>query len=159
MQKIYFLLFLIPFSVFSQTKEVKVVKFKELEQIMNSEKENLLVVNFWATWCKPCVKELPSFEEAHKNFKDKKVRLLLVSLDYPNELKKTLIPFLAKHNITAEVVLLDAPNPNKWLDKISPDWSGTIPATLIIKPNGDRKFFEKEFSYEELSTTINEQLK
>ncbi len=157
MRKLLLILLFAPITVLAQ--KVEVVKFKELEQMLSSEKQNLLVVNFWATWCKPCVKELPYFEKAHNNFKDQKVRILLVSLDSPKDLNKTLIPYLQKNKITSEVVLLDAPNPNKWLDKISTEWSGTIPATLIINTNGDRKFFEKEFNYDELSILIKEHLK
>ncbi len=157
MRKLLLILLFAPITVLAQ--KVEVVKFKELEQMLSSEKQNLLVVNFWATWCKPCVKELPYFEKAHNNFKDQKVRILLVSLDSPKDLNETLIPYLQKNKITSEVVLLDAPNPNKWLDKISTEWSGTIPATLIINTNGDRKFFEKEFNYDELSILIKEHLK
>lgn len=117
-------------------------KFDEFEKAVIKEDENVYVINFWATWCAPCIKELPYFEKLHTD--NKKVKVILVSLDSQKDLEKKLIPFIERKKITAEVILLSDKDYNTWLPKIDTDWSGAIPATLII--HGKKKVFaEREF--------------
>jgi thiol-disulfide isomerase/thioredoxin len=151
------LCFLLPLAAAAQT--VKIVSYSQLEELVSTEKEKLLVVNFWATWCVPCVKELPAFEKLNAGYAEKNVRVVLVSIDYPDRLQNTLIPFLKKKKITAETLLLDEPNANQWIDKVSPSWSGSIPATLIVDAKTQKRdFYEREFTWEELETTVKNYL-
>lgn len=113
-----------------------------------------LVVNFWATWCIPCVKELPYFEEAKAHYDGADVEIILVSLDFDTHLDSKVIPFLEKKKIKSTVVLLDDPDANAWIDKVSPEWSGAIPATLVIR-GSKRAFYEQSFhSFEEIQHII-----
>lgn len=130
---------------------LKVYNFEALEPLLNQDCEKIHVINFWATWCKPCVAELPYFERLHT---EKNIPVTLISLDMPNLIESKLIPFIKKENLTSKIVVLDDPDANKWIPKISPEWSGAIPATIIIK--GDkRKFYEQSFTYETLNEAIN----
>ncbi len=128
-------------------------KFDAFEKAILKEDDNTYVINFWATWCAPCIKELPYFEQLHKD--NPKVKVILVSLDSRKDLEKKLIPFVAKKQLTAEVILLSDKDYNAWLDKIDDSWSGAIPATLII--SGKRKLFaEREFeNFTELNNYVN----
>lgn len=128
-------------------------KFDAFEKAVLKEDNNTYVVNFWATWCAPCIKELPYFEKLHTD--NPKVKVILVSLDSQKDLEKKLMPFVAKKQLTAEVILLSDKDYNAWLDKIDASWSGAIPATLII--SGKRKMFaEREFeSFTELNDYVN----
>lgn len=128
-------------------------KFDAFEKAILKEDDNVYVINFWATWCAPCIKELPYFEQLHKD--NPKVKVILVSLDSRKDLEKKLIPFVAKKQLTAEVILLSDKDYNAWLDKIDDSWSGAIPATLII--SGKRKLFaEREFeNFTELNNYVN----
>ena len=120
---------------------IKVVSlnFEELQKkYFQNKNDTTYVINFWATWCKPCVKELPYFEKIAWDYSDKNVKVLLVSLDFPDKIESQVIPFMEKNNIKSEVVLLDDPDANSWIPKVSPDWSGAIPATVIYK-NEKRK--------------------
>jgi thiol-disulfide isomerase/thioredoxin len=113
------------------------------------------VINFWATWCKPCIEELPYFEEATSAFSKKNVRVILVSLDSPAELDRVLLPFVKKKDLKSEILLLDEQNPNEWIDKIEPEWTGSLPATIILRNRiKKRVFLEKQLEKEELFTTI-----
>src|SRR6476620_5629862 len=128
-------------------------KFDEFEKAVIKNDGNVYVVNFWATWCAPCIKELPYFEKLHKE--NKNVKVILVSLDSRKDLEKKLIPFVKERKMTAEVILLSDKDYNTWLDKIDKSWSGSIPATFMF--SGDRKLFaEHEFeSYAELNDYVN----
>jgi thiol-disulfide isomerase/thioredoxin len=124
-----------------------------LKEEILSDKNTIYVVNFWATWCGPCVKELPHFEQLNSG--NKNIKVVLVSLDFKNQFESKLLPFLKKKSIKSEVVLLTDTNYNSWLPLVDKDWSGSIPATLIIK-NGQQFFVENIFSnYEELNTYVS----
>jgi len=129
--------------------------FADFEHVLHENNDTTYVVNFWATWCGPCVKELPYFEDLNEVYKNDKVKIVLVSLDFENHIDKKLIPFLNKREIISDVVCLIDGKANKWIDKVDPAWSGAIPITLIYN-NKERLFFEKQFhSVEELTEIIN----
>ncbi len=153
--KISFFIALLCLSVTNISAQVPVIKLPELQKLLNSKSDTTYVVNFWATWCKPCVAELPHFEKLNAESKDKKIKVILVSLDFKRDLNSRLKPFVEKNNLKSTVVLLDEPDYNSWIDKIDASWSGAIPATLVIK-NNRKKFYEREFhSYDDLEKTLN----
>ena len=127
------------------------------KKILQKNNDTTYVVNFWATWCKPCVKELPYFEKINKEYADKKVKVILASLDFPNKVQSQVVPFIKKNKLHAEVILLDDADANTWIPKISEAWSGAIPATVIYK-NDKRMFYEQSFTYKELETEIQKLL-
>ena len=133
---------------------VQEVTLEQLQsRVIQQNNDTLYVVNFWATWCKPCVAELPYFETAAAQFKTQKVKVLLVSLDFIRD-KQKLDKFVLDRTIKCEVVLLNAGNPNVWIDKIEPEWGGAIPATLLYR-KGEKLFFrEGEFEQTELDSLI-----
>lgn len=84
-------------------------------------------------------------------YKAEKLAVLLVSVDFKSKLTSAVIPFVKRKNMKSQVFLLNESNPQEYIDRIDPTWSGSIPATLFIK--GDkRKFVESEFTYEQLLT-------
>ncbi len=158
MKKGIFTLFvLIAFACKEQPPaSVEVIKFDDLKKIINAETHPITIVNFWATWCAPCVKELPQFEKLLEAEKDKGVRMVLVSFDFAEQLESKVLPFVKKHNLQSELVLLDETDYNSFIDKIDPSWSGAIPATLMIDHRNDKRaFFEKEFKSGELKETYS----
>ena len=141
-------------SLLALKHDVVVVKWPVLEEYIHQKNDKIKVINFWATWCKPCMEELPYFEKIHKQYQDKNVEILLVSLDQASMSSKVKTS-LEKNNITAKVVLLDEVDFNKWINQIDSTWSGAIPATLIItKNNTSKKFYEKQFTQQELEELI-----
>ena len=133
--------------------DVLTLDYNGLKPHLNKTENKLYVVNFWATWCAPCVKELPYFEEMGQKYKDKNIEVLLVSLDFPKQKEKKLIPFINRKHLQSQVILLDDTNEQVWIKDISENWTGAIPATLIYNKN-KRKFYEKSFTKEELETEI-----
>lgn len=129
-----------------------------LQAITHNYNDTTYVVNFWATWCKPCVKELPEFEEVNQHFKSKKFKMILVSLDFDTQLDSKVKPFVKDQNIQSKVVLLADTKQNDWIDKVNPEWSGSIPVTVIY--NNDFYFFkEGSMSYDELNEIITKNIK
>ena len=142
----------------SQITSVKTYNYNQLKPLLEKKDDKIYVINFWATWCAPCVKELPYFEKIKTDYADKNVEVLLVSLDFPKQVEKKLIPFINKKKIKSEVVLLDDINEDVWIKAIDESWSGALPATIIYNAK-DRKFYEQSFDYitleNELKTFLN----
>jgi thiol-disulfide isomerase/thioredoxin len=138
-----------------QSQNVSVYKINDLLKRIHNSSDTTYVVNFWATWCKPCVAELPDFEKLHINYHSKKVKVILVSMDFKEEIEKRLKAFIQKNQYTAEIILLDEINGNDFINQISEKWSGAIPATLITKNNKSTfQFFEKKVNYEFLTSEL-----
>ncbi|MCC7303176.1 MAG: TlpA family protein disulfide reductase [Bacteroidia bacterium] len=102
--------------------------------------DTVYVINFWATWCKPCVEEFPLFTELDQKAKERnwKVKVLMVSMDFAEDYKSKLLPFLEKHPTGAEIVLLDENNADYFIPKIDSAWTGTLPFTLVINYKGEK---------------------
>jgi thiol-disulfide isomerase/thioredoxin len=132
---------------------IPVYDFDSLEHLLYFDDDKTYIVNFWATWCRPCIKELPYFEQIGEEYQNKGVEVILVSLDFPEKLETAVIPFIERHNLKSQVVLLDDVNQNRWIPLVSEEWSGAIPATLIYNKN-ERKFYEQTFTYEQLLTEL-----
>jgi thiol-disulfide isomerase/thioredoxin len=138
---------------FAGQAQTKVIKFDELSALINRKSDKIQVINFWATWCAPCVKELPLFQQLEDR-KDPEVEITLINLDYSDKVKK-VNSFVAKKNITSSVLLLDEVDYNAWIDRVDSSWGGGIPATLFINPKtGQRKFVENELKDGDLEKYI-----
>jgi thiol-disulfide isomerase/thioredoxin len=132
---------------FSFSQNVSVIKISDLENRLNNNNDTTYIINFWATWCAPCIKELPDFDSIAKTVKGK-LKIIYVTLDFKEEIEKKVIPFLIKKPLHSEVMLLDESNGNYFIPKISSQWSGAIPATLILNnKNKYRNFYEKKLDY------------
>jgi thiol-disulfide isomerase/thioredoxin len=156
--KSYILLTFLFAAINLKAQKVEIIKWPQMEALLHQNNDTTYVINFWATWCRPCVAELPYFEELSKNYSSKKVKVILVSLDFSENAVPRVEPFLQKKNIQSKVVLLDEADPNSWIDKVSTKWSGAIPAT-IIKHGSKSSFYEQSFNYQQLDSIISIQLK
>ena len=134
---------------------LEIYDFEGLRPFLKTNTDKIYIVNFWATWCAPCVKELPYFEAINAAYRNKNVEVLLVSLDFPKKYDSHVKPFIKKHKLKSKVVALNDMDSNTWIPAINPDWSGAIPATLIFNKN-KRQFYEQTFTYEELETELKQ---
>lgn len=149
-----FILFIFLFvSQYTLAQQATVVKLDRLEALIETKSDQIQVINFWATWCAPCVKELPLFETLHaKN--DPTVKVILINLDFVDKLDK-VNAFIHRKNIKSEVLLLDEIDYNSWIDRVDKGWGGAIPATLFInQKTGQRKFVDKELKEGDLEKVI-----
>ena len=141
-----------------EKEAIPLFTYKELAPLLHKNDEKIYVVNFWATWCAPCVKELPVFEKLKSNYQSKSVEVLLVSFDFKEQIETKLRAFLSENNIKSKVVVLNDSDQDTWIPQISEKWSGAIPATLIYSKN-KRLFFERSFEYESLEEEVLKFLK
>jgi thiol-disulfide isomerase/thioredoxin len=131
--------------------QVKLLSLDQLDARIEQGKDTVYVVNFWATWCAPCIKELPYFEKLNTNYKNKPLKVILVSVDFKSKLEKEVIPFVKRNQLNTEVFLLNEKSEQEYIERVSKSWTGSIPATLIFnKQKGTRNFYEQEFTFEEL---------
>lgn len=130
------------------------VKFSEFEPALRHKNDTTYVINFWATWCKPCVVELPFFEQLHASFKNKPVKVILVSLDFPRQIKSNLIPFVKERNLQSSIAVLIDMDYNSWIDKVSEEWDGAIPFTLIYNSKYRKSFLGEMPDYQSLESSL-----
>jgi thiol-disulfide isomerase/thioredoxin len=142
------MLFFLPLITTGQNNYLMTVD--QLFDRVKKGKDTTFVINFWATWCAPCLKELPCFESLQQQYKTEKLKVLLISVDFKPQLVKSVIPFVKKKKLKNEVRLLNEQDQQAYIERIDKKWSGAIPATLFIK-EGNRKFFEKSFTCTELT--------
>ncbi len=128
------------------------VDYKGLESYLRESNAAVHVVNFWATWCKPCIEELPHFETIREKYSAQDVKVILVSLDFPDQ-RERLTHFIKRRNLQSEVVFLDDGDGNSWIPKVDINWSGAIPATIIYTDQ-KRSFYEKSFTFKELEEEL-----
>ena len=147
------LLLAMAIASFAQKPIVEIIKFDKLEQHIAQEKGKQQIINFWATWCAPCVKEIPYFEKI--NNERPEVEVLLVSLNFSDEIDK-VHKFIETKSIKSKVVLLDEVDYNLWIDKIDKSWSGAIPATLFVDKQNKRYLKEGELTFKEINDFINQ---
>ncbi len=134
--------------------EFPIYDYEGLRPLLERKDDKTYIINFWATWCKPCVAELPDFEKTYEEQKNNNVEMILVSLDMPSMWEKKLVPFVKEKELKGQVVILDDPKMNEWIPKIDVDWEGGIPATLIYNKE-KRIFYPHGFTYEELNTELD----
>lgn len=167
MKTLRFLLLFIATAAFAQDEVYplpnKVIKadgmsidsydFAAFEKFLDLDTHKTYVINFWATWCQPCVKELPYFEQLGEAYRKSGVEVILVSLDMSKQVESRLLPFIKRKGLKSKTIYLQNADSGDWIAKVDPSWSGALPATVIYNKS-HRKFFERGFTYEELEAEL-----
>jgi thiol-disulfide isomerase/thioredoxin len=153
---LFFLLFMPMLAVLpAQTAPPVYESFDDLAPVFEFQNDTTYVINFWATWCKPCVEELPYLEQIHEVYAGQAVKVILVSLDFPSQVESKLIPFMEEWKLQSDVVVLTDGKYNDWIGRVSEEWDGAIPVTLIYR-NSDRRFISGAVhSFTELKSVID----
>jgi len=141
----------------AQQQEIAVYKYEQLQPYLEKNNDTTYLINFWATWCKPCVEEMPYIEKINTEYSNQAFKALLVSLDWPTNVESRVLQFIKEKNINAQVVLLDDTRQNYWINAVDSSWTGSIPATLVYGPSG-RSFHEKPMDYHELKSIIQKHI-
>lgn len=157
--KFLFLIWGLMMATHGITQNPTVWKLSDLKSAIKDAKEPT-IINFWATFCKPCIAELPHFQQLANQYKEKGVRLIMVSLDLKEAYPTKVNSFAKKLKLTSPVVFLDESNADIFCPAVDSSWSGAIPASIFINnTTGYRKFYEEELSKEKLKAEIDFMLK
>ena len=143
------------FAITANCQSIPKMKMADVVKTFSNGSDTVYVVNFWATFCKPCVGEIPSFINVVNKYKGQKVKLLLVSLDLPGYYPTKIASFVKKSHFNTNIAWLNETNADIFCPMIDQKWSGAIPATIIV--NGKtkyKKFFEDEMNAEQFEKEL-----
>ncbi len=154
MKALFTILFLYSANCLS-AQNIPSIRITELTDLVQKPSDSIWVINFWATYCAPCVKEIPHLEEVVARYRHRKVGLLLVSLDFPEAYPKTLKRFVEKKKIGSAIAWLDETDADYFCTAIDKTWGGSIPATWIVNTStGYRRFHEDSFTAAEFEAAL-----
>lgn len=128
--------------------------YDEFQTYVTKYSKSTVVINFWATYCGPCVKEIPYFETLQKKYADQNVKVILVNLDFRHQLKERLVPFLEKHSLSTEVVVLADQDADTWIPKVSSSWDGGLPFTTLLKKGAQTNHPQEFQNFEDLEKFV-----
>ncbi|MDQ6758160.1 MAG: TlpA family protein disulfide reductase [Bacteroidota bacterium] len=153
------LLIILFFGIFSaKSQTISSWKVTKLQDYI-SKSDSVLVINFWATFCKPCIEEIPYYQTIINKYKDQKVKLLLVSMDLKSEYPDKIKSFAIKSKYTNQIVWLNETNADYFCPKVDKAWMGGIPSTLFVNTKTCyHKFFEQQMKPEEFESELKKAL-
>jgi thiol-disulfide isomerase/thioredoxin len=155
MKRIFLSALLILSGIYAMSQTVSVIKFPQLQAMMQRHNDTTYVFNFWATWCSPCVEEFPNFQKFSASNSNTKVKVIFISMDFKKDLDQKLNPFLKNHDVKNQVYLLDDQDYNSWIDKVDKSWNGDLPATLVVNnKSGVHKLYPHPFTLDQLEQTL-----
>jgi len=139
---------------------VALLKPTDFHKLKAASQGKVLLINFWATWCAPCVAEFPEFVMIDKTYRAKGVRMVSISTDDKSDLEGAVIPFLKKQKAEFESFLSDSDDPQELIDVVDKNWSGALPATFVFDKQGKLVFTKYGIiDREELLKTLDNALK
>ena len=145
-------------GTFSQEVKPLAAK-KDMDELMEANKGKVVLINFWATWCKPCVHEFPDLVKLYNNYKDKGFVIVFISVDVPDDVDSKVIPFLKNQNVDFTTYFNNFDKPEELINYIDKDWEGAIPSTYIYDKEGNLTAdFLGSRSYEEFEKAVQKNL-
>lgn len=143
----------------ASAQSIAKLKIEDLDRRIHLAADTVYIVSFWATWCKPCVEELPGFHAIARKYAGQKVKLLLISLDFARDYPEGVRSFARKNGYDSEISWLDETDADRFCPVIDKSWSGAIPATLVLHNGNEYRFFsEGQMKPEELEYHVKKGL-
>lgn len=129
---------------FSYEDEIPLIDEVWLKNKIDNRNGKILFVNFWATWCIPCVEEFPALVEIYNKHKNSDFEFLSISVDLISDVETKVKPFLSDQSAEFKVVIVEEKRSDEVINLINPDWNGAIPVTVIYDKDGKRQEFIAE---------------
>ena len=155
MKKIGLSLLFASLSFFAKSQRIPSWKIEDVVDHYSKSTDSVYVVNFWATFCKPCVAEIPYLQSISSKYLNQKVNLLLVSLDLPVFYPGKIGAFARMNNFTAPIVWLNESDADHFCPMIDKKWTGSIPATVFVNgATGYKRFIESSMTEEQFEMEL-----
>ena len=143
----------------ASAQKVRKAKIADIEEIIQKS-DHPVIISFWATWCLPCIHEIPYLQETTKKYQHKNVELVLVSLDFRESFPSVIESFIRKNQYEASFYWLDETNADHFCPKIDAKWDGSIPATLFVNSKTNyRKFYDRQLTPLQVEAELKAQVK
>ena len=160
MKKIGLTILIASFSFFAKSQNISSWKIEDVVNHYSNSTDSVYVVNFWATFCKPCVAEIPYLQSISSKYLNQKVNLLLVSLDLPAFYPGKIGIFARANNFTAPIAWLNESDADHFCPMIDKKWTGSIPATVFVNAaTGYKKFIESSMTEEQFEMELKAAIK
>jgi thiol-disulfide isomerase/thioredoxin len=108
----------------------------QFREVLERHRGEVVLVNFWATWCRPCLKEIPDLLALENRYRDRGLRLVPVSLDEPADLDRSVLPFLRKWFPEFRSYLRLTPDMDGMVSVVDPAWNELLPTSYVIDRGG-----------------------
>lgn len=116
--------------------ELTMANVDTIKNILKNNSEKLRLINFWATWCSPCVSEFPELIRINRNFRKRAFEMVTISLDTP-EKSNVVLKFLKQNYASTKNYQFNSDDKYDLIDVVDKDWPGSLPYTIIVKPGGE----------------------
>jgi thiol-disulfide isomerase/thioredoxin len=118
-------------------QKIGTLKPADFGKFKDSAKGKVLVLNFWATWCGPCVAEFPELVALDAKYRDKGVKFVGITADDAEDVQPKVIPFIKKHQVKFDIVQQNLEDSEELMNQITKDWNGVIPVTVVYDKQGN----------------------
>ncbi|HEQ60146.1 MAG TPA: redoxin domain-containing protein, partial [Firmicutes bacterium] len=135
---------------------IEAVRIGRLVEKLKASRGHITVLNVWATWCKPCLEEMPELVRFFREYRSKGVRFLSVSADHPDTLDDRVRPYVEQQSIPFAVFVVGGESPDELVQAIDPRWQGSLPATFVFDASGARRqAWYEPIQYADLSGAVD----
>ncbi|MGH9833978.1 MAG: TlpA family protein disulfide reductase, partial [Blastocatellia bacterium] len=117
--------------------QVALLKPEDFNKFKDAANGKVLVINFWATWCGPCIAEFPEFVALDRKYRAKGVKIVGISADEVTDIKRKVIPFIRRQKVRFDIVVQETDDPQQMIDAVYKEWAGELPATFIYDKQGN----------------------
>jgi len=135
--------------------KLKPLTYSSFDSIVKANRKTVLYINLWASWCKPCVEELPDFAKFY-NLSKKEAsgyEVLFISLDQPKKIQKTAYPLLLQLGINGRHYFINS-RLTKFVNHFDDKWDGALPATIIVMGGKIKAIYQKSLNFADLEEIL-----
>lgn len=116
--------------------EVNMIDVTGIKKLVKNDSDKLRLINFWATWCAPCVAEFPVLININRNFRKRQFEMITISMDNQDK-SKDVLNFLKKSHASTKNYHYNSDSKYELIEAVDKEWPGSLPYTMIVKPGGE----------------------